>query len=165
MDRQPSILKPWMHWLLKFAGGYNLVAGLSMILFYHEGFKSLGIPKPEMNLPIQLVGMMVLLFGIGYLMVDRSPAANRNVLLLGLLSKLIGPIFAVGYVVKGDLPMAMLPILFFADVVYLVPFWMIYRTIGRREQEAFAVLGNAEPKIFRPEFGTDDQPQRNRNSA
>jgi len=128
---QPSKLNPWMHWLLKIAGGYNMVAGLSMILFYHEGFKSLGINKPDMNLPIQLVGMMVLLFGIGYLMVDRNPGANRNVLLLGLLSKFIGPLLAIGYVIRGELPTTMIPVLFFADVVYLVPFWMIYRAIGQ----------------------------------
>lgn len=127
-------LKPWMHGLLKFAGGYNIIAGLSMILFYHEGFKALGIPKPEVNLPIQLVGLMVFLFGIGYLMVDRKPSENRNVLLLGMLSKLLGPMLAIGYVVGGKLPWMMIPVLFFADFVYLLPFWMIYRTIGSRTQ-------------------------------
>ena len=53
--KKPKPLKTWMHLLLKFAGGYNIIAGLSMILFYHEGFKLLGIPKPEFSLPIQLV--------------------------------------------------------------------------------------------------------------
>lgn len=124
-------LKPWMHLLLKFAGGYNIVAGASMFLFYHEGFKLLGIPKPEIALPIQLVGLLVGLFGIGYLMVERAPVENRNILLLGFLSKLLGPLLAVGYVIKGDLPVTMLPILFFADTIYLIPFWLIYRRTSR----------------------------------
>ena len=137
--KNPKPLKSWMHLLLKFAGGYNLIAGLSMILFYHEGFKLMGIPKPEFSLPIQLVGLLVGLFGIGYLMVDRAPVQNRNVLLLGFLSKLLGPMLAIGYVVKGDLPLSMIPVLFFADTIYLIPFWMIYRKasqLGRQSQLA-----------------------------
>lgn len=116
-----------MHLLLKFAGGYNILAGVSMVLFYHEGFELLGIPKPELSLPIQLVGLLVGLFGIGYLMVERAPVENRNILLLGFLSKLLGPLLAVGYIIKGELPMMMLPVLFFADTIYLIPFWLIYR--------------------------------------
>ena len=96
-------LKSWMHLLLKFAGGYNILAGASMILFYHEGFKLLGISKPEFSLPIQLVGLLVGIFGIGYLMVERAPVENRNVLLLGFLSKLLGPLLAVAYVIKLSL--------------------------------------------------------------
>jgi len=119
-----------MHLLLKFAGGYNLLAGASMILFYHEGFKHLGIPKPEFSLPIQLVGLLVGLFGIGYLIVERAPVENRNILLLGFLSKLLGPLLAVGYIIKGDLPLSMIPVLFFADTIYLIPFWLIYRRTG-----------------------------------
>lgn len=124
-DQKP--LNPWMYLLLKFAGGYNLLAGASMILFYHEGFKLLGIPKPDIALPIQLVGLLVGLFGIGYLMVERAPIENRNILLLGFLSKLLGPLLAVGYIFKGELPPTMLPVLFLADTVYLLPFWLIYR--------------------------------------
>ena len=121
-------LSPRMNAVLSFAGWYNIVAGLSMMILYHEGFKMLGVDKPDMNLPIQLVGCMVALFGVGYLIVRRNPMENRNLLLLGFLSKLLGPLLAIGYIVKGSLPLSMLPILFFADLIYLVPFWMIYRS-------------------------------------
>ena len=63
-------LKPWMRWLLRFVGCYNLLAGLGMMVFYHEGFKLLGVPKPQLMLPLQLVGILVGLFGVGYLMVS-----------------------------------------------------------------------------------------------
>lgn len=130
MNTSSSPLSPWMHGVLKFAGGYNVVAGLSMVAFYHEGFKSLGLEKPEFNLPIQLVGVLVAIFGIGYLIVDRRPIENRNVLLLGLLSKILGPLLAFGYLADGTLPAVMLVVLFFADIIYWVPFWMIYRRLG-----------------------------------
>ncbi len=125
-------LAPWMHVLLKFAGYYNLVAGLAMMILYHEGYKILGVPKPEFVLPIQLVGLLVAIFGLGYLLVDREPSLNRNVLWLGLLSKAIGPMFALPWIFDGTLPLAMLAVLFFADTIYVWPFWKIYQTILRR---------------------------------
>ena len=127
MSVKKSKLPKWMHGVLKFAGVYNIVAGLSMVIFYHEGFKSLGLPKPEFNMPIQLVGVLVAIFGVGYLIVDRNPIENRNVLLLGLMSKVLGPLLAFGYVASGVLPLMMLVVLFFADIIYWVPFWLIYR--------------------------------------
>ena len=63
MPDQP--LKPWMWLLLRFAGTFNLLAGFSMLVFYHEGFKMLGVPKPDLVMPLQLVGILVALFGIG----------------------------------------------------------------------------------------------------
>ena len=71
-------LNPWMHFVLRFAGGFNILAGLGMMVLYHEGFKIVGMDKPDVNLPIQLVGLFVLLMGIGYLIVDRNPVENRN---------------------------------------------------------------------------------------
>jgi len=130
MGKTEPTLSPWMHGLLKFAGVYNIAAGLSMMVLYHEGFKALGLPKPEFNMPIQLVGVLVAIFGAGYLMVDRNPVENRNVLLLGLLSKFLGPMLAFFYVANGVLPPVMLVVLFFADIIYWVPFWLIYRRLG-----------------------------------
>jgi len=98
-----------------------------MMIFYHEGFRSIGIEKTSFNLPIQLVGMMVALFGLGYWIVSMNPVENRNVLLLGMLSKLLGPLLAIRYIMRGDLPAWMLIVFFFADFIYLVPFWLTWR--------------------------------------
>ncbi len=123
-----------MHGVLKFAGVYNVLAGICMMAFYHEGFKTLGLAKPDFNMPIQLVGVLVAIFGVGYLIVDRDPIDNRNVLLIGLLSKFFGPLLAFFYVANGTLPLMMLVVLFFADIIYWVPFWLIYRTLTRAKQ-------------------------------
>ena len=119
-----------MRSVLRFGGWYNIFAGLAMICLYPQGFRLLGIPVPEVALPIQLAGVLVGVFGVGYLLVDRYPIENRNVMLLGLLSKSIGPLFAFFYIANGQLPLVMIPILFFADLIYLVPFWMIWKRIG-----------------------------------
>jgi len=142
-------IEPWMRRVLRTAGWYNIVAGLSMMILYHEGFKLLGLDKPEMNLPIQLVGMLVGIFGVGYLMAARKPIENRNILLLGFLSKLFGPLLALGYIVGGQLPMAMIPILIVADIIYLAPFWMIYRECCRISLQIESLLViQAEPVDF-----------------
>ncbi|QEG21182.1 hypothetical protein [Mariniblastus fucicola] len=116
----------WWRVVLAIAAVYNLIAGFAMIVFYHEGFRGLGLEKTAFNLPIQLVGMCVALFGVGYWIVSRNPVENRNVLLLGMLSKAIGPLLAVRYILRGDLPVWILIVFFFADLIYLVPFWLIY---------------------------------------
>ncbi len=124
----------WWRPVLMFAAAYNMLAGFAMLIFYHEGFAGLGLEKTSFNLPIQLVGMCVALFGIGYWIVSRNPAENRNVLLLGMLSKLIGPLLAVRYIMRGDLPAWILIVFFFADWIYLLPFWLIYSRCKKQAQ-------------------------------
>jgi len=126
-----SPLSNGLRFILKFAGYYNIVAGLAMVIFYHEGFRALGVPKPEFVLPIQLVGVLVAIFGVGYLIAERNPIENRNIILLGFLSKLLGPLLAILHIASGSLPVMMLAVLFFADGIYLIPFWIIYRQLSR----------------------------------
>ncbi len=130
-----SRLPGWMHFVLKFAGVYNILAGASMMVFYHEGYKVLDVAKPELSLPIQLVGLLVLLFGIGYLIVDRMPMLNRNVLLLGMMSKTLGPLLALLFIFRGELPVWMLIVLFVADTIYIYPFFFAYKLIGEKQEE------------------------------
>jgi len=131
-------LRPWMTWVLRFAGGYNLLAGAAMCTLYHEGFKLLGLPKPEVILPVQVTGILVALFGVGYLLVASNPVENRNILTLGFLSKGISSVVALAYVVAGPFPPVFAVVVFFSDVIYLVPFWVImrrlYRAAGQRRE-------------------------------
>lgn len=147
-------LLPWMKRLLWFVGGYNLLAGLAMLTCYHEGYKLLGVPKPELVLPLQLVGVLVGLFGVGYWLVARNPVENRNILTLGFLSKGLGSLLGVSYVAAGKLPTAFLLVLFFADIVYLVPFGIIMRRLYRiageqRRQSATGAVALERAGAFR----------------
>lgn len=135
-------LTPWMYWLLRFAGTFNLLAGFSMLVFYHEGFKLLGVPKPDLVMPLQLVGILVALFGMGYHLVAGNPVENRNVLTLGFLSKLLGSALGIVYVAKGKLPPEFLAMLFFADIIYLPPFWLIMRRLYRIARESRLLAAN-----------------------
>jgi small multidrug resistance pump len=129
-------LRRWMRQLLWFAGGFNLAAGAVMLLFYHESYELLGVEKPELVMPLQLVGILVALFGVGYWLVARNPIENRNLLVLGFWSKALGSVLALYTVADGELPLSFVPILFFADIIYLVPFWIIIRHLQRQAREA-----------------------------
>jgi small multidrug resistance pump len=120
-----------MRYLLRFAGSFNLLAGASMICFYHEGYKLLGVPKPAVILPVQVMGILVGLFGVGYHMVAANPVQNRNILVLGFWSKAISSAFALWYVGVGRLPLWFAAVVFFADVIYLPPFFVTLRRLAR----------------------------------
>ena len=121
--------------LLRFAGVFNISAGICMILFYHEGYRMLGVEKPELTLEIQVIGILVALFGVGYLRTASRPVENRDLLLLGMLSKGISSVFALGYIASGALPWWFAVVVFFADIVYVPPFWIIWRRLCRAARE------------------------------
>ena len=133
-----SPLSPWMTIVLRVAGCFNLLAGVSMICFYHEGYELLRVAKPQLVLPVQVMGILVALFGVGYLIVAAKPAENRNLLLLGTLSKAIAAVFALYYVAIGTLPWWFAIAVFFADIIYVPPFCLILRRLYRAGSEGLA---------------------------
>ena len=122
---------PWMRNLLRFAGCYNLLVALTLVVLYHEALKTLGLPKPELMLFVQLVGILVGLFGVGYLIVAHNPLENRNLLLIGFLSKALGSVLGLGYVVLHKVPISFLVLLTFSDIAYLPPFVVILQRLYR----------------------------------
>ena len=125
------VLDRWMRRLLRFAGTFNLFAGLGMIVLYHEGYRLFGVEKPAMVMPLQLTGVLVLLFGVGYHRIASRPRENYDLLLLGFLSKAGGSILGIYYVVLGLLPLFFLLCLFLADIIYLPFFWIILKRIDQ----------------------------------
>ena len=128
-------LRPWMRFVLQFVGVFNLLAGAAMICLYHEGYKLLGVPKPELVLPVQVMGILVALFGVGYLLVAANPIENRNLLMLGFWSKAISSVAALSYVVDGQLSWWFAVVVFLSDVIYLPPFYVILRRLYRLARE------------------------------
>ena len=126
-----TTLRPWMKFVLRFAGCFNLLAGAGMICFYHEGYKLLGVPKPDLILPVQVMGILVALFGVGYHLVAAHPVENRNILVLGFWSKAISSVAALWYVADGTLPVWFAAVVFFSDIIYLPPFYVIMRRLSR----------------------------------
>lgn len=131
-------LLPWMRYLLRFAGTFNLLAGAGMICLYHEGYRMLGVDysmlgdaKSAMILPVQIMGVLVALFGVGYHLVASNPVENRHLLTLGFWSKAISSAIAYWYVVRGPLGVGFGVVVFFSDVIYLPFFYLIMRRLYR----------------------------------
>lgn len=124
-------LLSWMKFVLRFVAIYNVLAGLHMLILRHETYDMIGMAPPDIDFPIQLVGILVGLFGVGYYMVAKSPLENRNVLLLGFWSKFLGSCLGTYYVLRGILPPKFVLVYFFADIIYLIPFYLILRRLNR----------------------------------
>ena len=131
-------LRPWMRYVLWVAGAYNVLLGLNMVARPEAGFEPLGLPQPDLMLFVQLVGLMVGVFGIGYLMVVSRPLENRGVLLLGLIGKALVAVLGLAYVVLGKVPPVYLFVVLFSDVIYLAPFAIILRYLQRVAAEKAA---------------------------
>ena len=121
-----------MTWLLRAAGCYNLLVGTNLFFFVHENFKFLGLEKPHPVMYVQLAGMLIALFGVGYLLIARRPLENRMLLWLGLASKAGGCLLIFYHVTRGSLQMLYLPIVVFSDLVWMPPFFLIARRLDSR---------------------------------
>ncbi len=106
---------------------------------YQEGYQLFGIEKPQFLMPIQLIGVLVILFGVGYYRVASRPLENYDLLLLGFLSKASSSLLGIYYTAFGPLPLFFLVFLFFADIIYLPPFWIILRRIAALRTQTSAI--------------------------
>ena len=130
-----------MRYLLWFAGGYNLLVGLNMVVFPDRNFETFDLPKPELMFFVHFVGLMVALFGAGYCLVAYRPLDNRSLLLFGFCGKVLAASLGIAYVISGKLPPTFLAVTFFSDIIYLPPFAIILRHLKRaaaRERELAA---------------------------
>lgn len=121
------MLRPWMVWVLRIAGTYNILAGVGLLVGYHEVYQMFNAPKPALVLPMQMLGVMMALFGVGFHLAASYPAQNRHLLLLGFWSKLLGFVLASYTVVRGQLGPEFFVVVIFADLVYVPTLWLILR--------------------------------------
>jgi hypothetical protein len=134
-DRERPLL-PWMKFLLRFVAVFNIAAGAQMTLATKWTYWTIGMEEPKLDFPMKLVGILVAIFGYGYYLIARHPLENRNVLFLGMLSKGFGSVLGIYYILRGKLPfLPFFPVLFFADIIYLVPFWLILRRVDKLSSE------------------------------
>ncbi|MEM7227479.1 MAG: peroxiredoxin-like family protein [Planctomycetota bacterium] len=129
MASKPTIGSPrWMYWVLTLAGIYNLVWGTVVILFPLSMFRIMGLPEPTYPSIWQCVGMIVGVYGVGYLIAARDPMTHYPIVLVGFLGKLFGPIGVAMTAARGELPWTFVWINLTNDLVWLIPFGIILWT-------------------------------------
>lgn len=137
----------WMRRVLILAGLYNLAWGVAVVFFPAWSFRLGGLftPAYESIDPVrylhlwQCIGMIVGVYGVGYLIAAGDPVRHWPVVLVGFLGKLFGPVGALLGIARGELPPTMLWTNLFNDLIWLVPFALMllhaYRVTLRRLSE------------------------------
>ncbi len=121
----PSGSPGWARKWLIAAGIYNLVWGAAVVLFPNLLFDATGIERPAYPQIWQCVGMIVGVYGIGYLAAARDSRRHWPIVLVGLLGKIFGPIgFAQG-VATGALPWQFGLTIPTNDLIWWIPFGMM----------------------------------------
>jgi len=118
------------HWLVA-AGVYNLAWGGLTVLVPSWLFSLTGMEQPNYPFIWQCVGMIVGVYGIGYLVAAGDPVRHWPIVLVGFLGKIFGPLGYVIGVAQGNVPPAFGATLPTNDLIWWVPFaailWHAFR--------------------------------------
>jgi hypothetical protein len=119
------------------AGIYNLVWGTFVVLFPLVPFRWAEMEPPNYPELWQCIGMIVGVYGVGYLIAAADPYRHWPIVLVGLLGKLFGPIGFLDAALRGRLPWHAGVTLLTNDLIWWVPFTLILRRVYvRRHTEA-----------------------------
>lgn len=137
----------WMTLTLALAGLYNLIFGLVTIAAPNLLFNLAGATPPLYPAIWQCVGMIVGVFGIGYLIAATNPIKHWSIILVGLLGKTFGPIgFLYAAFIADTIPPSFGFIIITNDLVWIAPFAAILFLTARQSQ-------------FQPKLATTNPPE------
>jgi len=115
----------WAKWWLRAAGVYNLVWGAIVIAFPHLLFDLCGLERMRYPQIWQCVGMIVGVYGVGYLIAAADPYRHWPIVLVGLLGKILGPIGFAKALADGTFPPTFGLTILTNDLIWWVPFGLI----------------------------------------
>jgi len=130
----------WAMWWLRAAGVYNLVWGAVVIVFPHLLFDLCGLERMRYPQIWQCVGMIVGVYGVGYLIAATDPYRHWPIVFVGLLGKILGPIGFVKAFADGIFPPTFGLTILTNDLIWWVPFGLmlwnaaIHRTLDQRSR-------------------------------
>ena len=117
-------------WLLA-AGIYNIVWGLLVLARPHLLFDLTGASRINYPEIWQCVGLIVGVYGIGYLIAAGDPRTHWPIVLVGLLGKVFGPIGFLVALVQGTFPPLFGLTIVTNDLLWWIPFAMILRDAAK----------------------------------
>ena len=126
MFTPPSQIKEkWMYYILWIAGLYNIVWGTSVIFFPKLFFQLTDMPLPNYLMIWQCVGMIVGVYGVGYIIAAYRPLVHWPIVLVGFLGKIFGPIGFAFYLLQGAFPLQFGLTIITNDLLWWIPFSLI----------------------------------------
>lgn len=132
----------WMFYLLFVAGLYNLIWGSAVIFFPNVFFDLAGMVRPTYPMIWQCVGMIVGVYGLGYIAAAYAPLRHWPIVLVGFLGKVFGPIGFAWYLAQGAFPLKFGLLIIFNDLIWWLPFGLIlWRAWQVRAERTATVVG------------------------
>lgn len=114
---------PFRAWFYA-AAVYNVVWGAAAILAPDIMFTISGMDPLNYPSVFQGVGMMVMVYALGYYYIAKDPERYGNFVWIGLLGKTFGPIGFVYGLITGQLPLSFGWVFLFNDIIWLPAFWL-----------------------------------------
>jgi hypothetical protein len=129
LARKSASSPRWMWFVLWAAGIYNICWGALVVLWPNAMFRWAGMASPNYPEIWQSVGMIVGVYGVGYIIAAYAPFHHWPIVLVGFLGKLFGPIGMASAIIEGRLPLVAGLVCATNDLIWWVPFGLIlYRT-------------------------------------
>jgi small multidrug resistance pump len=128
----------WMGRWLVGAGIYNLAWGALTVLYPGWLFDLTGMEPPRYPFIWACVGMIVGVYGIGYLAAAAAPLVHWPIVLVGLLGKVFGPLGYLAGAVRGEVPWEFGVTLPTNDILWWIPFSLILVEVWRRRRRVDA---------------------------
>jgi len=123
----------WMRHVLIAAGIYNILFGIWCIAIPHAWFDWSGMQRPLYPQIWQFVGMIIGVYGLGYIIAATNPYRHWPIILIGFLGKIFGPIGFSYAISQGVFPLKSTAIILTNDLIWWVPFGIILWQVIRRE--------------------------------
>jgi len=115
----------WAKPCLIAAGVYNIVWGAAVIIYPNLLFDFADMEPPKYPQIWQCVGMIVGVYGIGYIIAARNYRTHWPIILVGFLGKVFGPIGFVSEIIQRDLPLMFGATIITNDLIWWIPFTLI----------------------------------------
>jgi len=115
----------WMKAVLWAAGIYNIAWGSLVVLMPGLPFEWAHMPLPNYPEIWQCLGMVVGVYGVGYIIAAHHPLRHWPIVLVGLLGKVLGPIGMVWSLLRGSLPPVAAWTCVTNDLIWWLPFGII----------------------------------------
>lgn len=120
--------------VLYLAGIYNIIYGGYLVLFPTHFFSITGMELPRYIEFWQCIGMIVGVYGIGYILASRDYIKHYPIVLVGFLGKIFGPIGFAGALYKQTLPIEFGFMIIPNDLIWWVPFFLMLKKAYKAHQ-------------------------------
>ncbi|MGK7395327.1 MAG: hypothetical protein ACNS62_12190 [Candidatus Cyclobacteriaceae bacterium M3_2C_046] len=129
-------MKQWHKIALQLAGYYNMLYGAWILIFPFAFFRLTGLPDPVYPVIWQSVGMIVGVYGLGYLIAAQDPVRHWPIILVGWLGKIFGPVGFVFYALQDKIEWIFGLNILTNDIIWWVPFTLILLAVFRESQKS-----------------------------